>query len=697
MNVAPGRRIRLGWAAAAALGLVLSLAVLLHMSAVLPLSWSEVHIDKIEPEPESSAYLSPIEPPGEEQIWRSGYRLREIGVLLMPRTDIIDAVRTQGHGTWAYWRGGLWFSASDGTDPRSNGRTYILERPSPIRIWILIGIFLATLGSIVQASPGRSVWDRAHALTGVGTLPMAAFAGLVVLILCLQPHLYLLYEGDQNPDPARWGLLIGLVAGASLVGQGTPIRLRIAMSMLAAMFAFGFVLEAYVPVTPSGMPYVSSSFLPWTLSILFAVLCSWTTLHWVGFAAAPTCAYVWMQHYVRRHSLIIPNVDVDWTPIAENTIFLVTGLAAAALALRALDWVLRSAPPGWARLRSACPVEADRDKSLRTAVTGLVMLFIAAHMGNYFHSAVEKITLDGGPLSWMTENPTYYLAANGAALGTAPLQQSSGALAVWKMLNVPVNALTLSSQLAALPALLAPAAIAPLTVLFDIWHLGVFALSGIFFWKWMLLNAAIIVVWSGYTAPIGWRLRLLACALTALSPHFFGIIKLWWYDTPALNRIEVLAIDRSGASIPVPTAYFRAYSFAFVSTLNWGDETQRVLFPTGTWGSTKNVSVMKAMSDCRTQHVPQGPVEKLVHPRLADFIRATHAKRRAERVQYASNGIYLYPHHVFSNPFAYQAFSYLKLDDIRSYVVVAQAVCTDPNRLSADAVQSVDAARIDID
>lgn len=697
MNAVAGQRIHRSWAAAVTLGVLLLLGALLHMFAVLPLSWSEVHIDKIEAEPGSSAYFSPIEAPGQGQIWRSSYRLRENGMLLKPRTDIVDAVRAHGHGAWAYWRGGLWFSASDGTDPRSNGRSYVLERPSPIPIGLLVGIFLSTLGLLILASPGSSVWDRAGALTGLRSPPISAFACSVVLIILLQPHLYLLYEGDQYPSPARWVLLIGLVAGASLIGQGAPKRLRVAMSILAAMFAFGLVFEAYAPQGNNGTTHMGSSILLWALSIMFAIFCGWATLHWTGFAAVPTCAYVWMQHYVRRHSLIIPNVDVDWTPIAENTIFLVTGLAAAALTFRALDWVLRSAPPGWGWLQSARLVKADRDKSLRAAVTGLVMLFIAAHMGNYFHSAVEKIALDGGPLSWVTANQTYYLATNGAALGTAPLQLSSSALAAWKTLNVPVNALTLSTQLAALLALLLPITVAPLTALFDVWHLGVFALSGIFFWKWMLLNAAIIVAWSGRTEPIGWRLRLLACALTALSPYFFGIIKLGWYDTPALNRIEVLAVDRNGARIPVPAAYFRAYSYAFVSTLSWGDETQGVLFPTDTWGSTKSVGVMRAMSDCQKWPTIHGSVEKLVHSRLADFIRATHVQRRAERVQYVSDGIYLYPHHVFSNPFSYQAFSHLRLDEIRSYVVVAQALCTDPDSLSTDVVQSVDVARVDID
>ncbi|MGY8635721.1 hypothetical protein RAD15_24940 [Bradyrhizobium sp. 14AA] len=696
MSAKDGRRLHLRWVVVAVLSALVLLAALLHMFAVAPILWNQIRIDQIHAEPDGIAYFSAIDAGDENQLWRSGYRLRENGALLKPRTDIIDAVRTQGRGTWAYWRGGLWFSASDGTDPRTNGRSYVLQRPIPIPVGLLIGNFLTTLVLLVLALPGTGLLDRLRVLTGLRSLSMSIFACLVILILCLKPYFYLLHESEEGPSWARWGLVIALAASASLIGHGAPKRLRIAMSMLAAMFALGFVIVASGVLRRAGVAQIGSPFVAWGLSVIFAALWSWIVFRWPGLAAVPTCAYVWMQHYVRRHSLITPNVDVDWTPIAESTIFFITCLAAAALVFRGLDWMLRIAVPkcGWPQ--SARLAEADVDDSLGVACTGLLMLYIAAHMGNYFHSAMAKILLDGGPFSWVSGNQTYFLASNATALGTAPLHLSPNALAVWETLNIPVNVLTLTTQLAALAAPLIPAVIVPLTMIFDVWHLGVFVFSGIFFWKWMLLNVAIIVAWAGRTEHVDRRMRLLACALTALSPYFFGIIELGWYDTPALNRIEVVAVDEHGARIPVPAAYFRAHSFAFVSILNWGPETQSQLYPTGTWGTTKDWDVMRAVFDCQVQGTPQLAPGKLIHPKLTEFIRNTHAERRAEQLQRAADGIYFYPHHVFSNPFAYGPFSQVKLDKIRSYIILAQGLCTDPHSLETTVVQSIKVAQIDV-
>ncbi|UVO39201.1 hypothetical protein KUL72_13045 [Bradyrhizobium arachidis] len=666
------------------------------MLAVVPLLWNEIRIDEIRAEPDGIAYFASIDTGDDNQMWRSGYRLRENGALLKARTDIIDSVRAQGHGTWAYWRGGLWFSSSDNTDPRWNGRSYVLQRPTPIPVGMLIANSLATLVLLVLAVPGTGLLDRLRMLTGLRSFSMSIFACLIILILYLKPHYYLLHDGNEGPGWTRWGLLTVVAIGASHIKQGAPRRLGAAMSILSSMFALGFGMAASGVLSRAGVTQMGWSCLAWSLSVILAVIGGAFAFRWPGLAAVPTCAYVWVQHYVRRHSLIVPNVDVDWTPVAESTIFLMVGLAAGALVFRLLDWALRTALPKYGWPKSVRLTEADVDGSVHAACTTLLLLFIAVHMGNYFHSAMAKMLLDGGPFSWVIGNQTYFLSSNAAALGAAPLRLSPNELAVWRTLNIPVNALTLTTQLAALAAPLIPATIAPLTAIFDVWHIGVFIFSGIFFWKWMLLNGAIIVAWPGRAVCVDLRVRLLACVLTVLSPQFFGIIELGWYDTPALNRIQILAVDEDGAQFPVPAAFFRAYSFAFVSTLNWGAETQGGLYPTGTWGSTKEWDVMQAALNCKTQNTRRLELGRFVHPKLAEFVRATHAERRAEQVQGAADGIYFYPHHVFSNPFAYEQFSQLKLDRIRSYVILAEELCTDRQSLETTVVQSFKINKIDV-
>ncbi len=81
-------------------------------------------------------------------------------------------------------------------------------------------------------------------------------------------------------------------------------------------------------------------------------------------------------------------------------------------------------------------------------------------------------------------------------------------------------------------------------------HLAVFAISGIFFWKWMVVEAALVVfllrcrrdTLSGF----GPALVLLALPVAAVSPRLFDVAGLSWYDTPYAVTLELEAVGASG-------------------------------------------------------------------------------------------------------------------------------------------------------
>jgi hypothetical protein len=56
---------------------------------------------------------------------RSRLVLFEDDKVLGPRNAPHSEIRDQGHGAYSHWQSGLYFSSSDGTDPRTNGRTYL--------------------------------------------------------------------------------------------------------------------------------------------------------------------------------------------------------------------------------------------------------------------------------------------------------------------------------------------------------------------------------------------------------------------------------------------------------------------------------------------------------------------------------------------------------------------------------------------
>ncbi|MHB8997542.1 MAG: PKD domain-containing protein [Armatimonadota bacterium] len=69
--------------------------------------------------------LGPLYPgDGVKNVPASTLRLFEDGIELGPAHTPHATIREQGKGLFAHWATGLWFAASDGSDPRTNGRKY---------------------------------------------------------------------------------------------------------------------------------------------------------------------------------------------------------------------------------------------------------------------------------------------------------------------------------------------------------------------------------------------------------------------------------------------------------------------------------------------------------------------------------------------------------------------------------------------
>ena len=61
---------------------------------------------------------------------KSRLRLTEDGVPLGPANATHAEIREEGRGAYSHWLTALYFSTSDNTDPRKNGRAYVVEIPA---------------------------------------------------------------------------------------------------------------------------------------------------------------------------------------------------------------------------------------------------------------------------------------------------------------------------------------------------------------------------------------------------------------------------------------------------------------------------------------------------------------------------------------------------------------------------------------
>jgi hypothetical protein len=106
-------------------------------------------------------------------------------------------------------------------------------------------------------------------------------------------------------------------------------------------------------------------------------------------------------------------------------------------------------------------------------------------------------------------------------------------------------------------------------VLATAFHLGAFALTGIFFWKWILIDAMLLAYLVRDHRPV--RLPIFTPGLFALSVAAILASPLWtpsenltWFDTPLTYTLELEGVDTRGASHTLPAGFFRPYADAIV-------------------------------------------------------------------------------------------------------------------------------------
>jgi hypothetical protein len=106
-------------------------------------------------------------------------------------------------------------------------------------------------------------------------------------------------------------------------------------------------------------------------------------------------------------------------------------------------------------------------------------------------------------------------------------------------------------------------------VLAGVFHLGAFAMTGIFFWKWILIDGMLLVyLLRGRRLtrmPIftGERFAMSVLAILA-SPVWVPSENLTWFDTPLTYSLELEGVDARGAVHALPAGFFRPYSEAIV-------------------------------------------------------------------------------------------------------------------------------------
>jgi|GEM_PF-4149663 len=206
------------------------------------------------------------------------------------------------------------------------------------------------------------------------------------------------------------------------------------------------------------------------------------------------------------------------------------------------------------------------------------VLYVMAHLSNYWAAGFAKVGLNGGILSWLSNDTMANLKR--AGLWELPMEAYSDLVTSLPYIHVIQfigNCFVFVGQLLSVVVPFFPIILAPLTIFYDFFHIAVGALAGVFFYKWIFVNLLILANAKNITKTIksyGWGRRIILSGVIILSYHISSIVPLGWYETRQGNLIHAYGTDFNGEKHKLHTQFFGSAGFSITNKTNDAFEVQ---------------------------------------------------------------------------------------------------------------------------
>jgi hypothetical protein len=302
---------------------------------------------------------------------------------------------------------------------------------------------------------------------------------------------------------------------------------------------------------------------------------------------------------------------------------------------------------------------------------------VGAHLSNYFFSGVEKLLAGGHqPWTWLLANPTQTAIVIGLERGDNPLATFPTLLQLsWDTIRdfgLAFNFFVLAAQLLSPFAILRRRWLLGFTLLFDVFHIGVYMTLGALFHFWIAVNVIVFSsVWRAEERDITPVMKAV-CILTVLFGNtIFYTNRLGWLDGAKLASPQFYAVTKDGREIWMPPVYYGIYSYTVAQAATYVPPGH---FAFRIGGNNNNLADWHDATSCGPRTVPDqatgstlGAVERLV--------RETHQFMQRHPSIKNNNLYYFYPHHMQPNPWVFTEFNRLRLEEIVGYKYVVESVC----------------------
>ena len=200
-----------------------------------------------------------------------------------------------------------------------------------------------------------------------------------------------------------------------------------------------------------------------------------------------------------------------------------------------------------------------------------IILAISLHAANYFIPAMAKLEISPNFYEWFFYNNVSNLFVSGYINGWLTFLNEETVISIAtiiKTFKIPLLIITFLVQFLSIIVFFKERITISLFIGFEALHIGIFLASGIFFWKWMLLNIGFIILVKKLSNQTKRNLftkqtLCLSIFLIIFSPFYFKPASLAWYDTKVNNIFEIQATDVNGKTHNLSRNFFSPYDKLF--------------------------------------------------------------------------------------------------------------------------------------
>ena len=226
-----------------------------------------------------------------------------------------------------------------------------------------------------------------------------------------------------------------------------------------------------------------------------------------------------------------------------------------------------------------------------------VGLLLTIHGANYFAAAWAKLELN-----WLAHEELHCLFVSSYLNGWLSMlstEQVLDAAAAMRSVNACLVGATIATELAALTLLWNRKACTTVLLLSAALHMAIVAVSGVFFWKWILLDATLVAAVASISRESAGRLFCrthfaIGVLVILASPWTLRPWRLGWYDTRLTEHYRFIGETMDGRSIDLPRLDFAPYDVIFAQNrFHWLRDAPTHV---GTYGTCPSLEAAKRVN-----------------------------------------------------------------------------------------------------